>query len=156
MRGREVLLVIEDGTEYTDAFRRIAAATPSQVEFLRAADGEEARRLLSERVIGAVFLDMVFDRTPPGRLVGDLDHLITRFAGDRARALEHLARNQGFYLVHDLAPAIPAGVPVLLAYDFSSEPERLSLLREKLPSLTGLPDGMPISEVLDSLLGGDH
>jgi hypothetical protein len=145
------VLVIEDGTEYVEAMRSLAPRDPA--ELVRAADVHEARRTLADRRVDAVFLDVVFDRTPPGRLAGDLEALIRRFGGDRSRAERHLAENQGFYVLNELAPLLPDGVPVVIAYDFSAEPERLAALRARCPSLTGLADGTPVSEVLGRLLG---
>lgn len=146
------LLLVEDGTEYTDAFRSLAASDPRfSIELVRAGNCEEARRVLSERSVDAVFLDVVFDRTPPERLVGDLETQIRRFGGDQRRAERHLAENQGFYVFRDLAPLLPEAVPVVLAYDFSAEPERLAALRKRRERLSGVPDGTPISRVLEIL-----
>lgn len=152
MSAPRTVLVVEDGTEYTDAFRGLAAS--DSVGLVRAGDGEEARRILAERRVDALFLDVVFDRTPPERLVGNLEDVIRRFGGDRQRAERHLAENQGFYLVNELAPQLPEGIPVVLAYDFSAEPERLAALRERCPQLSGITDGAPISAVLESLTTG--
>ena len=153
MKRRRTVLVVEDGTEYTEAFRRLSdGAVEETVDFVRAADGEEARRLLADQPIDAVFLDVVFDRVAPDRLVGDLPALMSRFGGDRSRAVRHLAESQGFYLFHDLSPLLPGSVPVVLAYDFSAEPERLTELRRKRERLAGVPDGTPISAVLGLLL----
>jgi hypothetical protein len=143
------ILVVEDGTEYADAFREMAA-TP--LEIVRAADLEEARRALASRAVDAVFLDVVFDRTAPEKLAGDREELIRRFGGDRPRAERHLAENQGFYLLNALAPLLPEGTRVVLAYDFSAEPERLAALRKTWQRLEGIADGTPISRVVDSLL----
>ncbi|HEY3204655.1 MAG TPA: hypothetical protein VGL03_13470 [Thermoanaerobaculia bacterium] len=148
---RKTILVVEDGTEYVETFRRLAMPE-AQVDFLPACDVQAARRILSERRVDGVFLDVVFDRIPAGNLCGNLEPLITRFAGDDARAFDYLARNQGFFLAHALAPLIPPGVPVLLAYDFSSEPARLAALKTRLPRLEGVEDGVPISKVLERLL----
>ena len=116
--------------------------------------GAEARRILAERRVDALFLDVVFDRTSAERLVGNLEDVIRRFGGDRRRAERHLAENQGFYLVNELAPLLPEGIPVVLAYDFSAEPERLDALRERCAQLSGITDGAPISAVLESVLAG--
>jgi hypothetical protein len=147
------LLVVEDGAEYTDAFRRLAAVGAEAPRMLRAADAAEARHLLSEQTVDAVFVDMVFDRTPPERLSGDLDALVIRYGGDHRRAQQHLAHNQGFYVLSELAPLLQPSVRIVLAWDFSSEPGRLEALRERLPGLTGLPEGTPITRVLETLLG---
>ena len=67
---RRAVLVVEDGTEYVDAFRRLAPES-ADVEWLHAADAAAARAVLAGRKVDAIFLDVVFDRTPPDRLVGD-------------------------------------------------------------------------------------
>lgn len=150
---RRTVLVVEDGNEYTDAFRSLVANdSRDSLDLLRAGDGEEARRILTEQRVDAVFLDVVFDRTPSERLLGNLEDLIRRFGGDRRRAERHLAENQGFYLFNELAPLLPASVPVVLAYDFSLEPERLATLRRRRRELVGVPDGTATSEVLKLLL----
>ena len=151
--ARRTVLVVEDGTEYTDAFRSLGASDSSEsLELLRAGDGGEARRILAEQRVDALFLDVVFDRTPPDRLLGDLEDVIRRFGGDRRRADRHLAENQGFYLVSDLTTLLPASAPIVLAYDFSLEPERLAALRRTAARLSGVADGTPISEVLEFIL----
>lgn len=145
-----VVLVVEDGTEYTEAFRRLSGDV-GPVELVRASDAGEARALLAARRVDALFLDVVFDRTPPERLVGDRDVLGRRFAGDGARVLEHLALQQGFYLLAELAPSIPAGAPVLLAHDFSSEPGRLASLRAAVPGLDGVLESATTTQILRRL-----
>lgn len=153
MIAARVLLVVEDGTEYVDAFRALAAnESGASLELVRAGNGGDAARILRERKIDALFLDVVFDRTPPDRLAGDLDREIRRFGGDRRRAERHLAENQGFYLFNELAPLLPEAVPVVIAYDFSVEPERLATLRQRWTALSGVADGTPISSVLEGLL----
>jgi hypothetical protein len=151
VKGR-TLLIVEDGTEYREAFRRLTPAG-GEVELLHARDGAAARRILRERRVDAVFLDVVFDRTPAEDLEGDLDALLPRFGGDRGRAIAHLAAHQGFYIARALAPDLPAGAPVAIAWDGTAEPGRLAALRESLPQLSGVPEGTPLSEVLASLLG---
>jgi CheY-like chemotaxis protein len=141
------VLVVEDGDEYAEAFRRLAGAA-DDVEFLSAHDAAAALEVLGARAVDAVFLDVVFDRIPPERLVGDAPDLTARFGGDRARVLDHLARHQGFYLARALAPRLPPGARVVLAQDFGAEPARLDALRETVPALEGVADGTPISEVL--------
>jgi hypothetical protein len=143
--------VVEDGTEYSEAFRRLAGAGEKGIELLRAGDAADARRLLQERKVDAIFLDLAFDRAPADRLVGDMGILEERFAGDRARARQYLARHQGFYLADALAEIIPKDMPVVLAFDFSGDPGRLAALRQRLPRLEGIVDGTPISRVLDRL-----
>jgi hypothetical protein len=145
------VLIVEDGTEYADAFRRLAPEGAA-VEWLRAADAAAARRILAEHAVDAVFLDVVFDRTPVEALAGDREALAARFAGDRGRALTHLAAHQGFYVAAELAPLIPPGVRVLLAYDFTADPARLAALRESIPGLDGVEEGTSASRLVQRLL----
>ena len=129
---RRVLLVVEDGTEYTDAFARLAPGG-EEVELLAAADAAAARRLLAERRVDGVFLDVDFSRTP------------------RERLLPGGARDQGFRIASALAPLLRPGVPVVIAHDFTTEPGRLEALRKRVPGLEGVVDGTPISRVLARL-----
>lgn len=152
MSGRRTILVVEDGTEYSDAFRALVDA--GSLDLVRAANRDEAMEILAKRAVDGVFLDVVFDRTPPENLAGDLEAEIRRFGGDRARAERHLAENQGFYLLKELGRLLPEAVPVVIAYDFSAEPERLTTLRARRPRLTGVADVTPISEVFEALTSG--
>jgi hypothetical protein len=139
--SRRVVLIVEDGTEYRDAFRRLSPeGADGSVEWLHAPNASAARHLLDEHRVDAVFLDVVFDRTPPGDLIG---------SGDRAS----LAARQGFYVAAALAPAIPPGVPVLLAYDFTDDPGRLAALRRTIPALEGVQEGESASRLVERLLG---
>jgi DNA-binding NtrC family response regulator len=138
--SRRVVLVVEDGSEYRDAFRRLAPEG-EQVEWLHAPDARTARELLSSRPVDAVFIDLVFDRTP-----------VEALAGDRSRPLEHRVRNQGFYVLDAVAPAIPAASPVLIAYDFASQPARLEALRRVCPRLEGVPESSGAAAILARLL----
>ena len=146
-----VVLIVEDGTEYRDGFRRLSPEGAA-VEWLHASDAAAARRLLAQREVDAVFLDVVFDRTPPEALVGDREALAARFAGDRGRALAHLAAHQGFYVAADLAPVLPPGVLVLIAFDFTSDPERLETLRRTISGLEGVEEGVSASRLVRRLL----
>jgi hypothetical protein len=145
------LLVIEDGREYVDGFMRLSAAKGAEAVFVHAGSLAAAREELAVGTPDAVFLDVVFDRTPEAELAGDLDGLVLRYGGDRARAVRHLATHQGFYVLDALADAL-AGVRVVLAYDFTGEEKRLASLRERLPMLSGLPDGVSLSASLEFLL----
>jgi DNA-binding NarL/FixJ family response regulator len=146
-----VILIIEDGTEYLDAFRRLAdAAEP--VEWLHAADAGQARDVLARRRVDAVFLDVVFDRTAPERLAGGGAGLDARFPGDPAGRLGHLARQQGFYVLRELAASLPRGSRVVLAHDFTDEPARLAALREAVPRLEGVAESATATEILRLLL----
>ncbi len=147
------VLVVEDGREYTDAFTRLSHAEASGVAFVRASSLREARERLAEGPVDALFLDVVFDRTPVEELAGDLAALVARTGGDRARAERLLAETQGFRLLDALAGELPPGLPVVLAHDFGDEPQRLAALRRRVPALAGLPDGATASLALELLLG---
>jgi hypothetical protein len=147
------ILVVEDGREYTEAFQALAPRiAEGAIEVVRAGDLAEARAQLLAADFDALFLDVVFDRTPTERLAGDATPLIARFDGDAARATRFLAENQGFYLLDALAPSLPAGVRVVMAHDFSAEPQRLGALRARVRWLEGLPDGASATEALRLLL----
>ena len=146
------LLVVEDGREYSEAFRALATRASAPLEVVRAGDLGEARACLDDGGTDAVFLDVVFDRTAPERLAGDPAALIARFDGDRARATRFLADHQGFFVLDALAPRLPRGTRVVLAHDFASEPQRLAALRERVPGLVGLPDGASATDALRLLL----
>ena len=145
------VLVVEDGTEYVEGFERLASARSLGIAFSRARDLGSARAALAAESPDALFLDVVFDRTPEDRLQGDAEALVARFGGDRARAVRHLATHQGFYVLDALAPLLPR-IPVVLAYDFAAEPQRLETLRARVPGLRGLPDGTSLTAALDLLL----
>jgi CheY-like chemotaxis protein len=140
VRTTHRILVVEDGLEYTRALERIAAG---RAELVRAADAEEARRALEGGGFDAVLLDVVFDRIPEERL-----------AGDRERGIDHLARHQGFYVADALAPLLAGGTRVVMAYDFTGDPERLEALRRRLPGLEGLREGTGMEELLARLVAG--
>jgi CheY-like chemotaxis protein len=133
------ILVVEDGFEYSRALERIAEG---RAELVRAEDAEEASRALDAGAFDAVLLDVVFDRIPEERLVGD-----------RARGVDRLARQQGFYIADALASRLPPGTRIVMAYDFSGDPERLDALRARLPALEGLREGTGMEELLARLLG---
>ena len=151
MKAPRRVLVVEDGDEYVEGFEKLASARGLPIAFSRARDFESACAGLEPHGPDALFLDVVFDRTPEDRLAGDAEALVARFGGDRARAVRHLATHQGFYVLDALAPLLPR-IPVVLAYDFSSEPQRLEALRRRVPGLGGLPDGTSLSAALDLLL----
>jgi len=140
VRTARRILIVEDGFEYTRALERIARG---RAELVRAGDAEEARRALEGGGFDAVLLDVVFDRIPEERL-----------AGDRARGIDHLARHQGFYVADALAPLLGPGTRVVVAYDFSGDPERLEVLRRRLPGLEGLREGTGMDDLLARLVAG--
>lgn len=119
------VLVIEDGTEYVESYERFLARG---FAFRRAGSGVEALALLragagADPPFDAVVLDMRFDRAPEAELLGDLDEVAERFNGDAVQARQFLEDHQGTYILAALREA-GCGLPVLLSYDFSTEPRR--------------------------------
>src|SRR3954471_7410824 len=139
------ILVVEDGFEYSRALERIA---DGRAEIVRAADAEEAAALLKGDEFHSVLLDVVFDRIPQERLAGGEAELGDRFGGDVNRTREHLTRQQGFYIADALASRLPASIRVVMAYDFSADPDRLEILRRRVPGLEGIREGVGIDDVL--------
>jgi hypothetical protein len=149
--SRKTLLVVEDGREYADAFERLASSEGLEVRIVRAAGLGEAREALEAGGVTGVFFDVVFDRVPSRNLAGPRDELLARSGGDRTLAERRLAESQGFYLLDALAPSL-AERPVVIAWDFALEPNRLAALRERVPLLEGLADDASLSEALARFL----
>jgi len=147
----KTLLVVEDGREYADAFERLASSEGLAIRIVRAAGLREAHEALEAGGVTGVFLDVVFDRVPSRDLAGPRDELLARSGGDRALAERRLAESQGFYLLDALAPGL-ATRPVVIAWDFATEPKRLAALRERVPLLEGLADDASLSDALARFL----
>lgn len=144
--GLPRILVVEDGHEYITNLDRFLAR---DFAFTRAGDGPEALALLQARPFDVVFLDMRFDRA--SALLGDLDELADRFAGDRVRARRFLEDNQGTYVLAALRAAGHAQ-PVLFSYDFGGEPRRLKNLEARYAPVAWLSDAAGPSDIRQTLL----
>lgn len=144
-----VVLVVEDGSEYTEALARFLGQA---FAFERAGSGPRALERLATGGVDAVFLDMRFDRAPDGELLGDVDEVADRFNGDAVQARRFLEDHQGNYV---LAAIRDAGhrVPVLFSYDFGSEPRRWERIVERYAPVAFLPDVASPTEVAASLRG---
>lgn len=142
---RPRVLVVEDGFEYIGNLQQFLGAT---LDFERAGDGPEALRLLASQPFDAVFLDMRFDRA--GALIGDLDALCARFAGDAARARRFLEDNQGTYILAALREA-GCPLPVVMSYDFDGEPRRFQNLARRYGPLGYLNDAASPLEIRAAL-----
>jgi len=140
------VLVVEDGHEYITNLQRFLG---DDFAFTRAGDGEAALDRLAAEPYAAAFLDMRFDRAE--RLLGDLDELVDRFAGDRARARRFLEDHQGTYI---LAALRQSGhlLPVLFSYDFDGEPRRFRNLATRWGDLAYLSDTAGPAEIRAALL----
>lgn len=144
------VLVVEDGHEYITNLERFLG---EHFVFTRAGDGFQALELLARSPadgppFDALFLDMRFDRAE--RLLGDLDALADRFAGDHSRARRFLEDNQGTYV---LAALREAGhqQPALFSYDFDSEPRRFKNLSGRYGPLGYLHDAAGPAAIRDAL-----
>ena len=142
---RPRVLVVEDGHEYLTNLERFLG---EDFVFQRAGDGPAALEMLAGARFDALFLDMRFDRAE--RLLGDLDELVDRFAGDRGRARRFLEDHQGTYV---LAALREAGhrQPVLMSYDFDGEPRRFRNLEGRYGPLGYLSDAAGPAEIRAAL-----
>jgi ActR/RegA family two-component response regulator len=137
------VLIVEDGDEYLENLTRYAPGP----RYLQAHHGAEALAVLRVQAVELVYLDMRFDRIPEQHLLGDRAVAERNHGGDPARALRFLARNQGLFILEALRGAGHAELPVILAYDFSSEPRRFEHLSRLHPSLTWVPDAITPDEI---------
>ncbi|MEZ4241290.1 MAG: hypothetical protein R3F59_35060 [Myxococcota bacterium] len=141
------VLVIEDGSEYTESYERFLGA---DFRFRRAGSGVQALALLAGEPFDAVVLDMRFDRAPEGELLGDVDEIAERFNGDLVQARQFVEDHQGTYVLAALREAGHA-LPVLLSYDFGGEPRRWERLAARSGSVAYLADEAGPSEVAAAL-----
>ncbi|MBI2897137.1 MAG: hypothetical protein HYY06_26510 [Deltaproteobacteria bacterium] len=127
------LLVIEDGSEYSD-FARLYLADEFEVTTARSAS--EALRMLAAESADAFLFDLRFDRAEPGTLVGDVDATARRlFGGDRGRALRYLQDQQGALILAELRSAGHAQ-PAVFVHDFPER--RLANLRQLYGSVAAV------------------
>lgn len=147
------VLVIEDGTEYVECFVRFLT---EGFDFERAGSGPAALEMLARaqaegRPYEAAVLDMRFDRAPQAELLGDVAEAAERFNGDVVKARHFLEEHQGTYV---LAALRAAGhrLPVLMSYDFASEPRRWERLLAKHAPLAFVPDSASPADIGAQLL----
>jgi broad specificity phosphatase PhoE len=137
-----LVVIIEDGNEYLDNLSRFVPGP----RYLQAHGAVAALALLRKYAVDLVYLDMRFDRLPVDALVGDVARL-ARELGSLEKAQRHLANHQGLYVLEALREQGYAELPVILAYDFSREPQRFEHLSQKHPSLTWVPDAISPEEI---------
>lgn len=136
------VLIVEDGTEYTDTFTRFLP----HLAWVRAGDGGEALVWLETNACDVIFCDMRFDRIAETKLLGDRVATAEQFNGDPVQARQFLEDHQGNYI---LAAIREQGrtTPVLLSYDFEAEPRRWQRLAARYSPVDYLPDNAAPSEV---------
>jgi hypothetical protein len=137
------VLIVEDGDEYRDNLQRFVAGP----RYLQAHNGANALQILSSEPVSLVYLDMRFDRIPRNELLGDHARATREHNGDPVRAWRLLVNNQGLFILDAMREAGFADMPVILAYDFSREPGRLSNLLSIHPALTWVPDAVTPEEI---------
>jgi CheY-like chemotaxis protein len=109
------LLVIEDGTEYTD-FARLFLSEAFEVRSARSAS--EALELASREPFDAFLMDLRFESSDERTLIGDPAATAERlFAGDQEAAVRYLRDNQGALVTAELRRA-GHDQPVLFVHDF--------------------------------------
>ncbi len=146
---RPRVLVVEDGHEYITTLRRYLGQA---FDFARAGDGHEALAQLAGGPWDVVFLDMRFDRTAPSQLLGDLAVTADRFNGDTHRATRFLEEHQGTYVLAALREA-GCGLPVVMSYDFDSEPRRWKHLEARYRPIRYLTDNADPERIQQALRG---
>lgn len=141
------VLVVEDGTEYTDTLGRFL---PEGFHVTRAGHGAEALQRLDDTSFDVVFLDMRFDRVGENELLGDPAEAADRFNGDAIQARRFLEDHQGNYILAAIRDAAHP-IPVLMSYDFSAEPRRWANLAARYGPLDFLVDVASPTEVAGRL-----
>ena len=117
--------MIEDGTEYLE-FARLFLSDAFEVHGVQSA--ADALQRLRTAGADALLIDLRFDRSPEGALVGDVGATAERlFGGDRARALRYLQDQQGTLILAELRAAGFAQ-PAAFVHDFPAR--RLENLRK--------------------------
>jgi len=139
------VLVIEDGTEYSDLCARFLAA---RFAFTRAGDGPAALAALAARPYDAALLDMRFDRATT--LLGDPADALDRAGGDPATARRFLEDHQGLIILGAVREAGHA-LPVLLSHDFGHEPRRWANLHRRYAPVAYLSDAATPLEMADAI-----
>ncbi len=141
------VLIIEDGTEYSDTFGRFLS---EGFEWVRAGNGEAAILLLKSGSFDCVFCDMRFDRIEAADLVGDVVAVSDQFNGDVVKTRQHLQDHQGNYI---LAAIRDAGIrtPVLMSYDFDAEPRRWHRIEQRYAPVAYLADQSGPTEVAQKI-----
>ncbi len=130
------VLVVEDGNEY---LTNLSTFVADGFDYSQAQSGRVACELARRVSPDAIYLDMRFDRTPEGDLLGDIVQLTARFNGDLTRARRFQQDNQGLFILRALRDTGFEG-PVVLSYDFGSEERRFRALSEGDPGLSYCPD----------------
>ncbi len=137
------VLIVEDGDEYLENLSRFVTGPV----YVQAHDGAAALEELARGEVDLVYLDMRFDRIPREDLLGDHAAAARQHNGDSKRAWRYLQNHQGLFILDAIRRAGHGGVPVILAYDFSRERQRLEHLQKSHPLLRWVPDAVTPEEI---------
>lgn len=137
------VLIVEDGDEY---FENLTRFVPGP-RYFQAHSGALALAALARETVDLLYLDMRFDRTAHADLLGDHAAATREHNGDPVRAWRYIENNQGLFILAALRDAGHAHLPVILAYDFSREPQRFEHLARLHPSPTWVPDAVTSEEI---------
>jgi hypothetical protein len=132
------LLVIEDGHEYVERFRRFLG---HEFEFARAGCLAEARVCLADGC-GGLLLDLDFRRTPPEELVDEQGNTRPDLPQDERK---RLAESQGILLLRALR-ADGRREPALLFADVM-DTEQVGILERSLAPLAVLGSDVSLPEI---------
>jgi CheY-like chemotaxis protein len=142
------VLVVEDGDEY---LTNLSTFVSDGFGYRQAHSGIDACRMVREQVPDLVYLDMRFDRTSEGELLGNMVELVARFNGDVARARRFQQDNQGLFVLRALRETGFTG-PVILSYDFGPEERRFRSLSARDPALFYCPDYADAATIRTAIL----
>jgi CheY-like chemotaxis protein len=142
------LLVIEDGSEYTEFAQALLG---QEYQVFQAQTGSAALALLSSHAtsqpIDALLIDLRFDRTPMPDLLGEVKGTAMRlFGGDSARAIRYLQDQQGILILAE-ARRLGHRQPAVFVHDF---PERRI---QNLRKLYGAVCAVPVFDAGEILRG---
>ena len=132
------LLVIEDGSEYTEFARALLG---QEYLVFQAQTGAAALALLSTHAssqpIDALLIDLRFDRTPVVDLLGDVKETAMRlYGGDAGRAIRYLQDQQGILILAE-ARRCSHRQPAVFVHDFPER--RLHNLRKLYGEVSAVP-----------------
>jgi DNA-binding response OmpR family regulator len=143
------VLVIEDGFEYSETLGQFL---PDGFQWERSGSGPQGLARLSAESFEVIFLDMRFDRAPSDELYGNVEEVADRFNGDPVQARRFLEDHQGNYILSAIRDA-GISTPVLMSYDFDTEPRRWKRLVERYGPVDYLPDNASPAEIAARLTG---
>lgn len=141
------VLVVEDGTEYSDVLARFSG---EGIALSRAGSGAEAMAALATGKVDVLFLDMRFDRVDAAALLGNLEEAAERFNGDPVRARKFLEDNQGAYILAEIRGAGLA-TPAVFSHDFDGEPRRWENLSRRYAPVSYLRDNASAGQMIAAL-----